>query len=298
MTSFTAIPDTLADAAHDAWPHLTFTGGRHHHGAFHELIQSAEGPIVRSPLGRDALARAEREAAIVRTSGQLSLPVHTPELIEGPIEVNGRVLTLITAVPGSTTEDLTSVNDHRLDAYRGILEALHGTDLSSLGAESGIGAQDTWCSGPTWLHTLRSELWEHVPAEHRALTDQALDAADHYSASITPVLCHGDFGPHNILWEGAQARSLIDLDNFQHADPAIDYASLVGFHGRDALAPIADPETLNRAMVYRALLPLKLAVAAHNAGLAQLRDHALRNFAARGVSNTLFDPTGARPELP
>jgi aminoglycoside phosphotransferase (APT) family kinase protein len=113
------------------------------------------------------------------------------------------------------------------------------------------------------------------------------------------VLCHGDFGPHNILWHQDRAAGLIDLDHACLGDPAIDLAPLIGCHGVQAIRPIARPDALKRAMFHRATLSLQVAAAAHLNGSYELRDHALRNFTSRNDNGTLFDPSGATPaDLP
>lgn len=88
---------------------------------------------------------------------------------------------------------------------------------------------------------------------------------------------------------------LIDLDHACVGDPAIDLAPLIGFHGLQPIRPLADPETLRRALIHRATLPLQVAAAAHLNGSYELRDHALNNFATRNARGTLFEPTGMTP---
>lgn len=109
---------------------------------------------------------------------------------------------------------------------------------------------------------------------------------------VAPTLCHGDFGPHNILWAGGTAASVIDWDHACIGDPAIDLAPLISFHGASALCALASAEEVRRAKIHRATLPLQVAAAARLAGLEPLRDHALANFERRLAEGTLFGPGG------
>jgi aminoglycoside phosphotransferase (APT) family kinase protein len=110
-----------------------------------------------------------------------------------------------------------------------------------------------------------------------------------------PGCVHGDFGLHNVLWQSATARGLIDFDHLAWGDPAIDVAPLVGSFSAAQLSGDFDRELLRRAMFHRASLSLQVAAAAELAGDRALRDHALGNFTGRLRAGTLYDPAGTSP---
>jgi aminoglycoside phosphotransferase (APT) family kinase protein len=153
----------------------------------------------------------------------------------------------------------------------------------------------TWCGGSQWPNLVQQDLAPLLNTDaQRSASDRVTQLLDVEDVSAG-VLCHGDFGPHNILWDQDHPASLIDLDHACVGDPAIDLAPLIGFHGLQAIRPIAPPSTLQRAMIHRATLSLQVAAAAHINRSFDLRDHALRNFANRTAQGTLFEPTGMTP---
>jgi len=95
------------------------------------------------------------------------------------------------------------------------------------------------------------------------------------------VHVHGDFGPHNILWEESGAPGLIGLDNACAADPDIDVAPLIGFYGAAKIGEIVDADVLARSKVHRPSLRLQVAAGAGLGADRNLQSHALSNFARR-----------------
>lgn len=81
-------------------------------------------------------------------------------------------------------------------------------------------------------------------------------------------------------------------------DPAVDVAPLIGAYGAVAVAEVAGPALLRRALIHRATLSLQVAAAAELVGDAPLRDHALANLEARVRAGTLWDPDGSVPGRP
>jgi len=152
-----------------------------------------------------------------------------------------------------------------------------------------------WCGGSAWPAIVEAHLLPRMRPRVQVSAAQRVEAVFTMESDDT-VFCHGDFGPHNILWNGDRPTGLIDLDHACLGDPAIDLAPLIGFHGAAAVASLCSPEELRRAMIHRATLSLQVAAAAHLAGLEGLRDHALANFARRVADGTLFDPGGLAPD--
>lgn len=124
----------------------------------------------------------------------------------------------------------------------------------------------------------------------RRRADEAAARVLEVEQAVPPVVVHGDLGPHNILFSDDGSFGLIDFDNAGLGDPAIDIAWLIGVYGSAAVSDVADAETIQRAMVHRAALPLQVAAAAQLIGDSALRDHALRNFLVRAEAGTLYEP--------
>ena len=65
-----------------------------------------------------------------------------------------------------------------------------------------------------------------------------------------------------------------------------------------AVAELAGPALVRRALIHRATLSLQVAAAAELVGDAPLRDHALANVEARVTAGTLWDPDRSVPGRP
>jgi aminoglycoside phosphotransferase (APT) family kinase protein len=289
VTGFEALVRQFALAG---WPDFDWSQAEVRVGAFHTVAVPPDGPVLRFTTGSHYRLRARREARTLQILTAVALPAPIPQVLAGPVDSDRWSATLITRVPGTETDDLNRASHQRTETYADLLTALQATETATL---SSLPAPRTWCGGTEWPDIVRSDLAPLLDqdARRQALTrvSELLEVEDP-SAS---VLCHGDFGPHNILWHQDRAVGLIDLDHACLGDPAIDLAPLIGFHGLGAIRLIARPDTLRRAMFHRATLSLQVAAAAHLNGSGELRDHALRNFTSRNASGTLFDPTGATP---
>lgn len=283
----------LRDYALAEWPGIDWARAEVRVGAFHTVAIPPTGPILRITTGNQFSIRAEREARILQAMARIALPVPIPHLLAGPVEADDGSATLITRMPGSQTDDVTTVNPGRIQSYVDLLAAFHAADPATM---SDLPAPRTWCGGPQWPTLVRQELAPLLNVDaRRSASDRIAQLLDTEDAG-PGVVCHGDFGPHNILWDEDHPASLIDLDHACVGDPAIDIAPLIGFHGFQAIRPIADADTLRRAMIHRATLSLQVAAAAHLNGSYELRGHALKNFTSRHAQGTLFEPTGMRPE--
>lgn len=287
--SGTAGPDLRLLAAHRA-PDRDWSGARSAHGAFHEVLVG-ETAVLRVPRGRGGADRVRRETATLRTVGELLPRLPLPRVLPLRADADGPAM-LTSRLPGSPAEDLREVTTARLDAYADLLGRLRAAPGPALAHRLPVRA---WCGGRDWPRLVAEELVPRLPARHRPVAERALRELLAIEVTATPALCHGDFGPHNILWTDGRPTGLIDLDHAAVGDLALDLAPLVGFHGARAVAPLATHEEVERALHHRATLPLQVAAAAHRAGLDALRDHALAHLSRRADAGTLHDPDGRRP---
>ncbi|WP_155853964.1 aminoglycoside phosphotransferase family protein [Arthrobacter sp. H5] len=112
--------------------------------------------------------------------------------------------------------------------FAGILDDLRSAQVPA----AGLPPARTWCGGEAW-----PDVVERITADHRfrmrstarAVVREVLNL----HRAVNPALVHGDFGPHNILWDESGTPGLIDFDNACAADPAIDVAPLIGFYGAE-----------------------------------------------------------------
>lgn len=272
------------------WPDIDWSGSEVRVGAFHHVMLSADGPIMRGAVGLGHAFRVARELAVAKVVAGLGLKVPVPAVLDGPVGDEVMTAVLITRAPGVHGPDREWDAD-LAKVYRDLLTDFGGAEL---GAGSSLPRPRSWCGGPEWpdlVQTVTAALSEDL----QQLATQLVVAVLEIETEGQWGFVHGDFGPHNILWQGGNATSVIDFDHACLGDPAIDVAPLVGVYGADAVASIVESRLLERAMVHRSTLSLQVACAAHLIGQYALRDHGLRNFARRATDGTLYDPGGRRP---
>ena len=162
-------------------------------------------------------------------------------------------------------------------------------DFKCAQVPTGLPTARSWGGGNSW-----PDVVERITAESGFKVRKAAQIVVREVLNLekgrSPSLVHGDFGPHNILWDESGTPALIDFDNACSADPAIDVAPLIGFYGAAKVGEIVDADVLARAKAYRASLPLQVAAAAALGADRKLQSHALSNFARRLEAGSLHDP--------
>lgn len=284
-----------AEALQAAWPAEQWEQAQEFIGAFHQVRLPSAQVAARIVVGDRGEERSAREARILRVVEGANLGIAHPALVAGPQLIGGpspRWAYLTTRVPGVPAEDLEECGAERLRHYARVLGELRSVDLERL---SGLPEPRDWCGGRAWPELVRTRLAPRLDMEEAREAVRRAESVLEVEADAPAVFCHGDFGPHNLLWEGGAVASLIDLDHACVGDPAIDIAPLIGFHGASRIAELVPADELRRAAIHRASLPLQVAAAAHIAGLESMRDHALGNFRKRLALGTLFEPEGWVP---
>lgn len=282
--------DVLAVASR-FWPEWDWTVAHVAHGAFHHVALHPEGLVVRVAIGENAAERTARERGILSVLTRASVTVPLPQPLDSPDAAIAAGASLVSRVPGRPMERDDAAPPGDVAAYDAALRSLREVPLPRLDE---LPAPRAWCGGSAWPTVVADRLVPRLPHCARTFARDVVEFVNG-SAPTDLVLSHGDFGPHNMLWENLRFSGLVDLDHACVGDSAIDIAPLVGIHGAAAVAQICPGEELDRAMRHRASLPLQVAAAADLAGLASLRDHALRNFSRRVAEGTAFDPAGSRP---
>lgn len=286
--------EALVEAALSRWPEHQWQAGDLHQGAFHLVLTAPGGPSIRATLGQRGRERSQREANTLLTLEAAHLPLTVPQVLDGPlwVEPSRTWITTLTTVPGSPATDLTTCSAQRISAYAEVLNTLRATSAVC----GSLPPVRTWCGGDRWPEIVQRDLIPRLGTSVGGVAAERVETLLEAESQVATTLCHGDFGPHNILWSEEKVASVIDFDHACMGDPAIDIAPLISFHGAPRLASLGSAGTIQRAMIHRATLPLQVAAAAHLAGLGQLRDHALSNFERRYAERTMFDPNGEIPD--
>lgn len=264
------------------WPEFDWTDAVSRRGAFHQVAILGSTAVVRLLQGTDHAARLTREAAVMEEIGRAGLALRVPRLLATATSASWSALAC-TVVPGS----------HRVDpawpeVREGLLfclEQLRAADITRLR----LPAARSWCGGESWpaIVDQLTAIWATRPREAaRRIVQDVVELGP----AATTSLVHGDFGAHNLLWDETGTPGLVDLDHACAGDPAIDLAPLVGAFGAGPVAAITDSDTLERALIHRASLPLQVAAAAFLGNDKELRDHALGNFLRRFEDGSLYDP--------
>ncbi|GAB3915463.1 phosphotransferase [Microlunatus endophyticus] len=282
----------LTGIAAEQWPDHDWPAAEVLHGAFHVvMIPPGDDVVLRVVTGRGFDARCTREVGIVRTLAATILPLPVPKLLADPITTAEWSAYLVSRLPGRPldTEDSDPVPT---EDYRQILYGFAQLDPSRL---ADLPTPRSWCGGDEWPGIVEHDLVPLLPPEARQGALRAIDDLLAAELPASQTFCHGDFGPHNILWQNRMPTGLIDCDHACLGDRAIDVAPLISWHGVRALEAVFDRTLLRRAMTHRATLSLQVAAAAHLVDSTALRDHALGNFTQRLESGRLYDPQGRQP---
>jgi phosphotransferase family enzyme len=87
----------------------------------------------------------------------------------------------------------------------------------------------SWIDGETF--TERGSMHPYVgdPPQRVVFSDEQIGAAmrllrRYHDAFDVPIVCHGDYGPWNLVWRGGLPAAVIDFDDAYPGDPADDVA--------------------------------------------------------------------------
>ncbi|WP_420113085.1 phosphotransferase family protein [Pseudactinotalea sp.] len=276
---------SVVDWVRQQFPEVSWDGAEATHGAFHDVV-----------VGRQVVARVGIDDACLRAEHatwgswrSVELPVAVPPLLSSVRSDDDRSGYLVARLPGSPAERAPWATVR--ETFADLLAALRSVEVRTLA----LPPVRTWCGGARFPEIVREELAPllaaHADDRVAALAVDAVDRMIALGSDGSPVLVHGDLGPHNLLWEdagrdGGRATGLIDLDHAAITDQVVDLAPLVGFYGARAVREIAPADEVERAVSYRATLPLQVAAAAHLRGAISLRDHALGNAIRRITATT------------
>ncbi len=284
---------TLADWLQRCWPAHDWARADVRHACFHDVAILAPDVVARVSRHGDQTARVHRERSVLVALSAVSLPFRVPRSLSDVVAHAGRAGMLATYVPGESRADISWAE--AAGPFAEVLKSFSRVDVAAVRGR--LPTPRAWCGGERWPEVVKGRLAPHLPHDLRPAALSVVGAVLDSERGVAPGFVHGDFGPHNVLWRGADIGGLIDFDHACVGDPAMDVAPLIGFFGAAAVESVVDQATLERAMLHRASLSLQLAAAADLLCDAALRHHALSNFVARARAGTLYDPGGCRPRL-
>jgi hypothetical protein len=162
---------------------------------------------------------------------------------------------------GATTHGVVRVGDtvrrpsrHATQLMRDVLVHLERVGFEAAPRWLGFDEQgrDTlsWIDGDTF--TERGQMHPYIgdPPERVTFSDEQVAAVmrllrRYHDTFAREVICHGDFGPWNIVWRAGLPFAVIDFDRVHRGDPADDVAYALRTFVSHAFAD-ADPAELAR----------------------------------------------------
>ena len=202
-------------ALRSVWPHLVWTRPVYSHGAFHHVAVLDSNGVVRVSFAADHDAQITREASALLALSSAGLKTRIPKLLRTHTDDTWSAMAC-TFIKGAHAADQPW--DLVRQDLAGILD-----DLRSAQLPTGLPSVRSWCGGDAWpdvVERITAECGPRVQKTARIVVREVLEIEE-----VTRSLVHGDFGPHNILWDESGAPALIDFDNACVADPVIDICS-------------------------------------------------------------------------
>jgi aminoglycoside phosphotransferase (APT) family kinase protein len=179
----------------------------------------------------------------------------------------------VTLGGGWSTDGVVRVGDtvrrpsvHATQTMRDVLVQLESVGFDEAPRWLGFDAQGrdvlTYVDGDTYSDC-REIVWhDDQLAASGALLRRYHDATAGSSvAAGREVVCHGDFGPWNLIWRGGRPAAVIDFDNAHPGDRVEDVGYALRAHLNLALVAIPPAEQARRAAVVTAGYGLPIDIA-------------------------------------
>lgn len=109
----------------------------------------------------------------------------------------------------------------------------------------------SWIEGDTFTERGRMHPYVGDPADRVIFSDEQIAASmrllrRYHDAFDTQVICHGDYGPWNLVWEDELPAAIIDFDNAYPGDAAEDVAYALRMFVSYGLAPFEPADFVRR----------------------------------------------------
>jgi Ser/Thr protein kinase RdoA (MazF antagonist) len=112
----------------------------------------------------------------------------------------------------------------------------------------------SWIEGETFVERRRMHPFVGDPAHKIAFTDDQLRAAfgllrRYHDSFEGEAICHGDFGPWNLVWRDGLPIGVIDFDDVHRGDASADVAYALRCFVSYGLAEMEPPELVRRTRI-------------------------------------------------
>lgn len=174
----------------------------------------------------------------------------------------------MTEVPlggGASLEGVVRVGDtvrrppqHATQLMRDVLEHLERAGFDAAPRWLGFDEQGrdvlTWIEGDTFTERGRMHPYIGEPPDRVLFDDGQLDAVfrllrRYHDTFDGEVICHGDYGPWNLVWRDGLPVAIIDFDNVHAGDPADDVGYALRMFVSYGFGPWPPEESVRRTRV-------------------------------------------------
>jgi hypothetical protein len=174
----------------------------------------------------------------------------------------------VTEVPlggGASLEGVVRVGDtvrrppqHATQLMRDVLEHLERAGFDAAPRWLGFDEQGrdvlTWIEGDTFTERGRMHPYIGEPPDRVLFDDGQLDAVfrllrRYHDTFDGEVICHGDYGPWNLVWRDGLPVAIIDFDNVHAGDPADDVGYALRMFVSYGFGPWPPEESVRRTRV-------------------------------------------------
>lgn len=231
--------DQAVDAIRRHCPGLPIRAIRRHDGdgQLNEVFIINDAWVFRFPRSDEVATNFATEIVLLhRLQSRLSLPIPNPiyhnlDAAFGPLFMGYALL------PGEplSEETLAAIDNESIlnqlaTQIAGFVRDLHGIPLLELDLE--LPLQDGRHRWMVMLEAFRTHLFSYMRPDAQAEVNAnfARFLANPQNFAYQPVLCHGDLGGNNILYDRHTLSicGIIDFDSLGVDDPAVDAGALLG----------------------------------------------------------------------
>lgn len=174
----------------------------------------------------------------------------------------------MTEVPlggGASLDGVVRVGDtvrrppqHATQLMRDVLQHLERVGFDAAPRWLGFDEQGrdvlSWIDGDTFVERGRMHPYIGEPGDRIVFDDRQLTAAfellrRYHDTFADEVICHGDYGPWNLVWRDALPVAIIDFDNVYRGDPADDVGYALRMFVSYGFGPWTPEESVRRTRV-------------------------------------------------
>jgi Phosphotransferase enzyme family len=198
-----------------SWPEWEWSDAVVEHGSFHDVVVLSGRVVARVATGPGRCGRVQREMSTLGLVADTGVGVVVPRLLSPLVDRDGACGLLTSFVSGrdGVGRDWAEVRP----GYAALLTDFAAVPLDGPAAD--LPPVRTWCGGPEWPALVESALLPRLSAVARPAAVEAVKAMVAVEREAPRQFVHGDFGPHNVRWEGRAVSGILDLDHTRSVTP-------------------------------------------------------------------------------